>query len=53
MTKQALAEAKAYVEKSLKDQAELGYSRPPESVVKRAVADAAQAINKLRALSTK
>jgi hypothetical protein len=53
MTEKALTEAKAYVEKSLKDQAALGYSRPPEPVIKRAVADAAQAINKLMTLSAK
>ena len=41
MTEKALAEAKAYVEKSLKDQAKLGYSRPPKPVINRAVASAA------------
>lgn len=53
MTEKALAEAKAYVEKSLKDQAKLGYSRPPKPVINRAVANAAQAIDKLMTLSAK
>jgi hypothetical protein len=53
MTEKALAEAKAYVEKSLKGQAELGYSRPPEPVIEQAVANAAQAINTLMTLSAK
>jgi hypothetical protein len=51
MTEQALTEAKAYVERSLKNQSELGYSRPPEPVIEQAIANAAQAIDELLALS--
>jgi hypothetical protein len=52
MTERAVAEARAYVERSLEDQARLGYARPPAPVVERAVAEAAQAIEKLHSLAT-
>jgi hypothetical protein len=50
MTEQALAEAKAYVEESLKNQSELGYARPPDQVIKQAVVNAAEAIDQLLTL---
>jgi hypothetical protein len=50
MTEKALTEAKAYVERSLASQKELGYARPPKAVIEQAVANAAQAIEQLLAL---
>ena len=52
MTEKALSEAKAYVERSLQKQAELGYARPPKPVIRQAVEDTARAIDKLMALSS-
>jgi hypothetical protein len=53
MTEKALVEAKAYVETSLRNQTDLGYSRPPKPVIEQAVVNAAQAIDKLMALRSK
>ena len=52
LTQNDFAEARAYIERSLNDQAKLGYSRPPKPVIEKAVAETAQAIHKLKSLST-
>lgn len=53
MTQQAVAEAKKYVERSLKAQEQLGYKSPRRPVVKAAVAEAALAFGALLALGSK
>jgi hypothetical protein len=50
VTKQAIAEAKQYVERSLKAQKRLGYKAPARPIVKAAEDEAAAALNELLSL---
>ena len=50
MTKQAVAEAKQYVERSLKAQQQLGYKAPARPIVQAAEVEAAAALSALLSL---
>jgi hypothetical protein len=51
MTDKAISEARTYVERVIKDQARLGYKKPPAPVVKAAIARTAVAVDALMGLS--
>ena len=51
MTDKAISEARIYVERSVNDQARLGYKKPPAPVVKAAIAQAAAAVDALMSLN--
>jgi hypothetical protein len=54
MTSQAVAEARKYVQESIRSQKQLGYRRSPRpDVVKAAVSEAAAALDALVALHAK
>jgi hypothetical protein len=52
VTDKAINEARAYIERSLQKQQELGYKKPPAPVIRSAVQDAAKAVDALLNLSS-
>ena len=52
MTNEAISEAKAYIDRAISKQQELGYRKPKAGIVKSAVEDAAKAVHDLMRLQT-
>jgi len=50
MTDKAITEAKAYIDRSIRHQQQLGYKKPAAPTVRAAVKDAAKAVDTLHRL---